>query len=93
MRDSELRRAAKANGVSTSYRMVSGRWHQVEPETLAAVLEAMGVDPCARRDRAASPPVLVARRGRAGAPPPAGSTVVLESGERLPAPGPVSIHI
>ena len=88
MRESELRRVARAHGIATSYRMVGGRWHQVEPQTLAAVLEAMGVDRAAApRDRDTPPPVLVARQGRDGAPaPPAGSKVVLESGEELPAP-------
>jgi 4-alpha-glucanotransferase len=90
MRDSELRRVAKANGVATSYRMVGGRWHQVEAATLQAVLEAMGVDPSARPAAGAGggpPPVLVTRQGRDNAPAaPAGSAVVLESGEELPAP-------
>jgi 4-alpha-glucanotransferase len=86
MRDSELRRAARANGVATSYRLVGGRWHQVEPDTLRAVLEAMGVDPAAPRDREPSP-VLVARQGRDDAlAPPAGAAVVLESGEQRSAP-------
>jgi 4-alpha-glucanotransferase len=87
MRDSELRRTARANGVATSYRLVGGRWHQVEPDTLKAVLEAMGVDPAAPRGREAPPPVVVARQRRGDAPaPPAGATVLLESGEELPAP-------
>ncbi len=87
MRDSELRRAARANGVATSYRLVGGRWHQVEPDTLRAVLEAMGVDPAPPRDREAPSPVVVARQGRDDAPaPPAGAAVVLESGEERSAP-------
>ncbi|HEX8928540.1 MAG TPA: hypothetical protein VGA45_06465, partial [Actinomycetota bacterium] len=85
MRVEELRRVAEANGVSSRFRLADGRRHQVAPETLEAVLAAMGVDPAAPRP--ADPPVLVARTGRAADwTPPRGSSVVLESGEERPPP-------
>src|SRR4029453_14231944 len=59
----ELRRAAEANGVTTSYWDALGTHHEVPPSTLEAVLAGMGVDP---RDPAgpadtAWPPVVVVR--------------------------------
>ena len=86
MRAEELRRVAEANGVSSRFRLADGRMHRVAPETLEAVLHAMGVDPAAQPP-AGDPPVVVARTGRATAwSPPPGSLVVLESGEERPAP-------
>src|SRR5262245_52407254 len=85
MREEELRRLAEDHGVSSGFRLANGRWHQVGPETLEAVLGAMGVDPA--EPAPAAPPVTVARRGReASWAPPAGSLVVLESGEERAAP-------
>src|SRR6266487_2867187 len=45
MRVQELRRLAEANGVASRFRLANGRWNEVRPETLEAVLAAMGVDP------------------------------------------------
>src|SRR6266545_6165384 len=118
MRVEELRRLAEANGVSSRFRLANGRWNQVRPETLEAVLAAMGADPGAPATGGADPgapatggadpgapatpagaPVLVARLGReAGWALPAGSLVVLESGEerappaRLPGDLPLGRH-
>src|SRR6266511_671756 len=108
MRVEELRRLAEANGVSSRFRLANGRWNRVRPETLEAVLAAMGVEPGVPATRGADPgapatpagaPVLVARRGReAGWAPPAGSLLVLESGEerappaRLPGDLPLGRH-
>ena len=93
MRVEQLRRQAEAHGVATRFRTADGRWHEVAADTLAAVLEAMAVDPAAPAAPAAPPsspafrPVVVARRGRdAGWAPLPGSMVVLESGEERPAP-------
>src|SRR6266508_3527091 len=63
MRVEELRRLAEANGVSSRFRLADGRWNEVRPETLEAVLAAMGVDP-----RAAA---RSARPAPGGAPAPA----------------------
>ncbi len=108
MRVEELRRLAEANGVSSRFRLANGRWNRVRPETLEAVLAAMGVEPGVPATGGADPgapatpsgaPVLVARRGReAGWAPPAGSLLVLESGEerappaRLPGDLPLGRH-
>jgi 4-alpha-glucanotransferase len=99
MREEELRRLAESNGVSTGFRLADGRWHRVGPETLEAVLEAMGVDPAEPAPAPVAPPVTVARRGREVSwAPPAGSLVVLESGEerappaRLPGGLPLGWH-
>src|SRR6266702_4770574 len=98
MRVEELRRLAEANGVSSRFRLANGRWNQVRPETLEAVLAAMGADPGAPATPAGAP-ALVARLGReAGWALPAGSLVVLESGEerappaRLPGDLPLGRH-
>src|SRR6266540_357887 len=73
MRVEELRRLAEANGVSSRFRLANGRWNRVRPETLEAVLAAMGVEPGVPATGGADPgapatpsgaPVLVARRGR-----------------------------
>jgi 4-alpha-glucanotransferase len=99
MRVEELRRLAQANGVASRFRLANGRWNQVRPETLEAVLAAMGVAPAAqplgpgpvgawpRAATPAAPPPTVARRGRelAWTAPP-GSLVVLESGEERKPP-------
>jgi 4-alpha-glucanotransferase len=101
MRVEELRRLAAANGVSSRFRLANGRWNEVGPETLEAVLAAMGVDPTGSADRGGppAPAVMVARRGREVAwTPPPGSLVVLESGEerkppaRLPGDLPLGWH-
>jgi 4-alpha-glucanotransferase len=92
MRVEELRRLAAAHGVASRFRMADGRWHEVAPETLVAVLEAMGVD-AAPEPSPALPPVVVTRQGREATPggqagwaPPRDSLLVLESGEERPAP-------
>src|SRR6266511_763250 len=97
MRVEELRRLAEANGVSSRFRLANGRWNRVRPETLEAVLAAMGVEPGVPATGGADPsapatpsgaPVLVARREReAGWALPAGSLLVLESGEKRAPPG------
>jgi 4-alpha-glucanotransferase len=100
MREQELRRLAEANGVSSGFRLADGRWHRVGPETLEAVLEAIGVDLAAPEPApAAEPPVTVARRAsEVPWAPPARSLVVLESGEerappaRLPGDLPLGWH-
>jgi 4-alpha-glucanotransferase len=88
MRVEQLRRRAEAHGIASRFRLAGGRWHQVAPETLAAVLEAMAVGGDRPPAPAAAPPaVVVARRGRpAGWAPPPGSLLVLESGEERPPP-------
>ncbi len=89
MRVEELRRLAEANGISSRFRLADGRRHQVGPETLEAVLRAMGVDPTASIGRSvpAVPAVTVARRGREGSwTPPADALMVLESGEERAPP-------
>ena len=88
MRVEELRRLAGANGVSSRFRLANGRWNEVRPETLEAVLAAMGVDPGqAARTAAPAPGVTVARRGGETAwTPPPGALVVLESGEEVAPP-------
>ncbi len=98
MRVEELRRRAEAHGIASRFRLASGRWHQVAPETLTAVLEAMAVDAGAP-PQPALPPVVVTRQGRqSGWEPPAGSLLVLESGEersppaRLPGDLPLGWH-
>ncbi|HZD03147.1 MAG TPA: hypothetical protein VFA46_24030, partial [Actinomycetes bacterium] len=62
MRVEQLRRRAEAHGVASRFRMADGRWREVAPETLTAVLEAMGAG-SGPRPSAAFPPVVVARRG------------------------------
>jgi len=93
----ELRRAAQARGIATSYTDAGGRSYQVSEATLAAVLEAMGPAP----DRRDWPPVVVARQGwRHPWRPPAGEPATLElasGGERplpdeLPGDLPVGRH-
>jgi len=80
----DLRRAAEANGVTTSYWDALGTHHEVPPSTLEAVLAGMGVDP---RDPAgpadtAWPPVVVVRAGRPPPPlPDSRFRLLLESGE------------
>jgi 4-alpha-glucanotransferase len=98
MRVEELRRLAEANGISSRFRLAEGRWQQVGPQTLEAVLEAMGIDPAAR-PAPAVPPVLVARRGRdVSWTPPPDAPVMLESGQerappaRLPGDLPLGWH-
>jgi len=107
MRLEELRRLAAANGVSSRFRLADGRSNEVAPETLEAVLAAMGIDPATPAAAAtpaapatpATPAVTVVRHGR-DVPwtPPAGSLVVLESGEerappvRLPGDLPLGWH-
>jgi 4-alpha-glucanotransferase len=86
MRVEELRRLAEANGVSSGFRLANGRWNEVAPETLVAVLAAMGAGP-AGQPAPASPAAIVTRRGRdLGWTAPEGSLVVLESGEERAAP-------
>ena len=81
----ELRRAAEARGIATSFTDASGVRHVVPETTLEAVLEAMGPAPAP----AAWPPVVVARIGRQVPwAPPEGepATLVLETGEERPLP-------
>ena len=52
----ELRRAAEARGIATSFTDAAGRRYLVSAATLEAVLEAMGPAP----DRRDWPPVVVA---------------------------------
>ena len=56
----ELRRAADARGIATSFTDAADRRHVVSEATLEAVLEAMGPAPA----HAAWPPVVVARIGQ-----------------------------
>src|ERR687898_527815 len=81
----ELRRAAEARGIATTFTDATGRRNEVPEATLEAVLEAMGPAPAA----AAWPPVVVARAGRPATwSPPEGepATLVLESGQERPLP-------
>src|SRR5918993_546097 len=81
----ELRRAAEARGIATTFTDATGRHHEVPEATLEAVLEAMGPAPAA----AAWPPVVVARAGQPATwSPPEGepATLVLESGQERPLP-------
>src|ERR687897_623141 len=81
----ELRRAAEARGIATTFTDATGRRHEVPEATLEAVLEAMGPAPAA----AAWPPVVVARAGQPATwSPPEGepATLVLESGQERPLP-------
>jgi 4-alpha-glucanotransferase len=82
----QLRLAAAARGVASSFTDGNGRRHQVSEATLRAVLEALGPD---QASTDAWPPVVVAREGRPPAWRPPGlerATVVLESGQERPAP-------
>src|ERR687898_2433438 len=81
----ELRRAAEARGIATTFADATGRHHEVQEPTLEAVLEAMGPAPAA----AAWPPVVVARAAQPATwSPPEGEpvTVVPETGEERPLP-------
>jgi 4-alpha-glucanotransferase len=89
--DDELRRRAEANGVRTSYHDAMGQRYEVDPATLADVLDAMGVG-----DEAVPPgwpPIVVTRAGRERGPdawrPPPGErvTIVLERGQELQVEG------
>jgi 4-alpha-glucanotransferase len=71
MRVQELRRLAEANGVASRFRLANGRWNEVRPETLEAVLTAMGVDPGAAAAHGVQPvwagaPVRAGASGRPG---------------------------
>ena len=81
----ELRRAAEARGIATSFTDAAGRRYVVSEATLEAVLEAMGPAPAPT----AWPPVVVARTGRQATwRPPEGepATLVLETGQERPLP-------
>jgi len=81
----ELRRAAEARGIATSFTDAAGRRYVVSEATLEAVLEAMGPAPAPT----AWPPVVVARTGRQVTwSPPEGepATLVLETGQERPLP-------
>src|SRR5215208_133334 len=81
----ELRRAAEARGITTSFTDAADRRYAVSEATLEAVLQAMGPAPVT----AAWPPVVVARTGREVTwAPPEGepATLVLETGEERPLP-------
>jgi 4-alpha-glucanotransferase len=81
----ELRRAAEARGIATSFTDAAGRRYVVSEATLEAVLEAMGPAPAP----SAWPPVVVARTGRQVTwRPPEGepATLVLETGQERPLP-------
>jgi len=81
----ELRRAAEARGIATSFTDAAGRRYVVSEATLEAVLEAMGPAP----PPSAWPPVVVARTGRQVTwRPPEGepATLVLETGQERPLP-------
>ena len=81
----ELRRAAEARGIATSFTDAAGRRYVVSEATLEAVLEAMGPAPAPT----AWPPVVVARTGRQVTwRPPEGepATLVLETGQERPLP-------
>ena len=81
----ELRRAAEARGIATSFTDAAGRRYVVSEATLEAVLKAMGPAPATT----AWPPVVVARTGRQVTwRPPEGepATLVLETGQERPLP-------
>src|ERR687898_209057 len=81
----ELRRAAEARGIATTFTDATGRRNEGPEATLEAVLEAMGPVPAA----AAWPPVVVARAAQPATwSPPEGEpvTVVPETGEERPLP-------
>src|SRR4249919_838163 len=81
----ELRRAAEARGIATSFTDAAGRRYVVSESTLEAVLEAMGP----AQATTAWPPVVVARTGRqVTLRPPEGEppTLVLETGQERPLP-------
>jgi len=81
----ELRRAAEARGIATSFTDAAERRYVVSEATLEAVLEAMGPAPAPT----AWPPVAVARTGRRVTwRPPEGepATLVLETGQERPLP-------
>jgi 4-alpha-glucanotransferase len=81
----ELRRAAEARGIATSFTDAAGRRYVVSEATLEAVLEAMGPAPAP----SAWPSVVVARTGRQVTwRPPEGepATLVLETGQERPLP-------
>ena len=81
----ELRRAAEARGIATSFTDAAGRRYVVSEATLEAVLEAMGPAPAPT----AWPPVAVARTGRQVTWRPAEgepATLVLETGQERPLP-------
>ena len=67
MRDVQLTRVAEQYGIATSYQDGQGRQVQVGPDTLRAVLEALGVDPTdpgPSTDKGSPPPAVVVRQGR-----------------------------
>src|SRR5918994_4335033 len=81
----ELRRAAAARGIATTFTDATGRRHEGPEATLEAVLGAMGPAPAA----ASWPPVVVARAGQPVTwSPPEGepATLVLGSGQERPLP-------
>ncbi|GAA1808534.1 4-alpha-glucanotransferase [Actinomadura chokoriensis] len=97
MGDDELIRLAGRHGVATRYTDWRGREAAVAPDTLAAVLAALGVDastPDAVRtalERAGGPgrglpPVVVVRRGD-GLPGYPDASIELATGESVPAAG------
>jgi 4-alpha-glucanotransferase len=81
----ELRRAAEARGIATTFTDAANRHYVVSEATLRAVLDAMDPAP----DPTAWPPVVVTRTGRGGAwRPPEGEPVSLdlEGGEERALP-------
>lgn len=67
MRDVQLTQVAEQYGIATSYQDGQGRRLQVGPDTLRAVLEALGVDPTdpgPSVDKGPLPPAVVVRQGR-----------------------------
>ena len=84
MTPDQLAATARARGVATTYQDVRGGRHEASPDTLQALLAALGAPP---DPDPAWPAVVVARTGQKPAwVPPAGATVVLESGEERPLP-------
>src|ERR671930_1717168 len=84
MTPDQLAATARARGVATTYQDVRGGRHEPPRAPLKALLAALGAPP---DPDPAWPAVVVARTGQKPAwVPPAGATVVLESGEERPLP-------
>jgi 4-alpha-glucanotransferase len=77
----ELRRAAAARGIATSFTDAGGRHYEVAESTLRAVLDAMGP----QAEPADWPPIVVARTGRS---PRSTGTPLAPSGGDEPYPPP-----
>lgn len=100
VRDVQLTRVAERYGVATSYEDWRGRRVPVGPDTLRAVLEALGVDPAdpgPRPGEGLLPPAVVVREGKASdlvLPEEARSVVEIADGSVLPFdPGlPLGVH-